>query len=78
MLPAATLDWLTSTAVAKSTRRIYTILRKPKKFFDHDHYGMDEVKKRILEFIVVAKLKGLLQGRFYVLSGLQVLENLNR
>ncbi|HXB31857.1 MAG TPA: endopeptidase La [Puia sp.] len=33
-------------------------LRKAKKILDHDHYGMDRVKERILEYLAVLKLKG--------------------
>ncbi len=33
-------------------------LRKAKKVLDHDHYGMDKVKERILEYLAVLKLKG--------------------
>lgn len=29
-----------------------------KKILDHDHYGMDKIKERILEYIAVLKLKG--------------------
>lgn len=33
-------------------------LRKAKKVLDHDHYGMDKIKERILEYLAVLKLKG--------------------
>jgi ATP-dependent Lon protease len=33
-------------------------LRKAKKILDHDHYGMDKVKERIIEYLAVLKLKG--------------------
>lgn len=33
-------------------------LRKAKKVLDHDHYGMNKIKERILEYIAVLKLKG--------------------
>jgi ATP-dependent Lon protease len=33
-------------------------LRKAKKILDLDHYGMDKVKERILEYLAVLKLKG--------------------
>src|SRR6201985_434219 len=33
-------------------------LKKAKKILDHDHYGMDKVKERILEYLAVLKLKG--------------------
>ena len=33
-------------------------LRKAKKILDQDHYGMDKVKERIVEYLAVLKLKG--------------------
>jgi len=33
-------------------------LKKAKKILDHDHYGMDRVKERIVEYLAVLKLKG--------------------
>jgi ATP-dependent Lon protease len=32
--------------------------KKAKKILDHDHYGMDRIKERILEYLAVLKLKG--------------------
>lgn len=36
---------------------------------DEDHYGMDDVKKRILEFIAVSQLKGSTQGKILCFHG---------
>ena len=33
-------------------------LKKSKKILDDDHYGMDKIKERILEYLAVLKLKG--------------------
>jgi ATP-dependent Lon protease len=33
-------------------------LKKAQKVLDHDHYGMDKIKDRILEYLAVLKLKG--------------------
>ncbi len=33
-------------------------LKKAKKILDHDHYGMNKIKERILEYLAVLKLKG--------------------
>lgn len=33
-------------------------LKKAKKVLDHDHYGMEKIKERILEYLAVLKLKG--------------------
>ncbi|MEO6869862.1 MAG: endopeptidase La [Ginsengibacter sp.] len=32
--------------------------KKAKKVLDHDHYGMEKIKQRILEYLAVLKLKG--------------------
>ena len=39
------------------TKDLYD-LRKAKKVLDVDHYGMDRIKERILEYLAVLKLKG--------------------
>ena len=36
---------------------------------NEDHYGLDDVKKRILEFIAVSILKGSVQGKIVCLCG---------
>jgi len=36
---------------------------------DRDHYGLDDVKDTILEFIAVGKLKGSVQGKIVCLAG---------
>jgi ATP-dependent Lon protease len=36
---------------------------------DADHYGMSDVKERILEFIAVGKLKGSVQGKIICMVG---------
>ena len=37
-------------------------LKKAQKVLDHDHYGMDEIKERIIEYLAVLKLKGDLKS----------------
>ena len=37
-------------------------LKKAKRILDHDHYGMQKIKDRILEYIAVLKLKGDLKS----------------
>ena len=36
---------------------------------DADHYGLDDVKKRILEFVAVGRLRGSAQGKILCLAG---------
>jgi ATP-dependent Lon protease len=35
---------------------------------DEDHYDLEKVKERILEYLAVRKLNKRMKGRFYVLS----------
>jgi ATP-dependent Lon protease len=44
-------------------------LTQAKAILDEDHYGLDDVKKRILEFIAVSKLKGRMKGGILCLVG---------
>ncbi len=37
-------------------------LKRAQKVLDHDHYGMDKIKDRILEYLAVLKLKGDLKS----------------
>lgn len=36
---------------------------------DEDHYGMEDIKKRVLEFIAVSQLKGSTQGKILCFYG---------
>jgi ATP-dependent Lon protease len=49
------LDWLAELPWAKLSRDRLNIL-KAKEILDEDHYGLDKVKTRILEFLSVRKL----------------------
>lgn len=46
------LDWLTSIPWKKTTR-ISTDVKRAEKILDEDHYGLDKVKERILEYLAV-------------------------
>ena len=50
------LDWLTSLPWSKSSRDNLD-LSKARKILDEDHYGLEQVKDRILEYLSVRKLK---------------------
>lgn len=45
------------------------ILKKAKKILDEDHYGLDEIKERILEYLSVIKLKGDMKSPILCLYG---------
>ncbi|MDR3716679.1 MAG: endopeptidase La [Puia sp.] len=51
------LDLMLELPWQEYTEDLYD-LKKAKKILDHDHYGMDKVKERILEYLAVLKLKG--------------------
>lgn len=62
------LDWLTILPWGKHTRDSYDIA-KAKKALDRDHFGLEDVKQRILEFIAVGKMKGDISGSILCLVG---------
>lgn len=55
------LDWLVELPWSKSTRDSLDIVRA-KKILDDDHYYLDKIKERILEFLAVRKLKKKMKG----------------
>jgi len=55
------LEYMAEMPWAKSTRDRLD-LTKAEEILDHDHYGLEEPKKRILEFLAVRKLKATLRG----------------
>ena len=55
------LDWLTSLPWQKSTDDRIDIV-KAQKILDEDHYALEDVKDRILEFLSVRKLKESSKG----------------
>ena len=44
-------------------------LQKAKKILDQDHYGLEKVKKRVLQFLAVTKLKKDMKGSILCLAG---------
>ncbi|BFG20476.1 hypothetical protein CerSpe_067510 [Prunus speciosa] len=62
------LDWLTSIPWGNYSDENFDVLRA-QKILDEDHYGLNDVKERILEFIAVGKLRGISQGKIICLSG---------
>ncbi|XP_015791229.1 lon protease homolog, mitochondrial [Tetranychus urticae] len=62
------LDWLTNLPWGKSSEENLD-LERAKKVLEEDHYGMEEVKKRILEFIAVSQLRGKTQGKILCFHG---------
>jgi len=62
------LDWLTTIPWGVSSQENLE-LAVAREVLDTDHYGLDDVKKRILEFIAVSQLKGSTQGKIICLAG---------
>uniref|UniRef100_A0A671UV50 endopeptidase La n=1 Tax=Sparus aurata TaxID=8175 RepID=A0A671UV50_SPAAU len=62
------LDWLTSMPWGTNSEENLS-LETAKEVLEEDHYGMDDVKKRILEFIAVSQLRGSTQGKILCFYG---------
>ncbi len=62
------LDWLLSLPWGKR-KSIETNLVKAEKQLDDDHYGLDKVKERILEYLAVQKRTGKMKGPILCLVG---------
>jgi len=62
------LDWLTILPWGVFSKDSYNIARA-RKILDRDHYGLKDVKERILEFIAVGKMKGDISGSILCLVG---------
>jgi ATP-dependent Lon protease len=55
------LDWLVNLPWSKGTEDVLDI-KKAKKILDEDHYNLEKVKERILEYLAVRKLKQDMKG----------------
>ena len=62
------LEWISALPWSKKTEAPLH-LSQAKIILDQDHYGLDEVKKRILQFLAVAQLKKDLHGPILCLVG---------
>ncbi|CAI0459654.1 unnamed protein product [Linum tenue] len=62
------LDWLTALPWGNYSDENFDVLHA-QQILDEDHYGLSDVKERILEFIAVGKLRGTAQGKIICLSG---------
>jgi ATP-dependent Lon protease len=62
------IDWLVEIPWSKSTRDNLD-LKKAKKVLDEDHYDLEKVKERILEYLGVRKLKSKMKGPIICFSG---------
>ncbi len=62
------LDWLTILPWGKYSQDSFD-LERARRVLDRDHYGLKDVKERILEFIAVGRLKGDVSGSILCLVG---------
>jgi len=62
------LEWLVSMPWQVRTEDNLD-LKQAEKILDEDHYGLEKVKERIVEYLAVASLKGKLKGPILCLTG---------
>src|SRR5699024_602169 len=62
------LDWLTSIPWPVKTNDIIEI-DQAQTILDEDHYGLEKVKERILEYLAVQKLTNSIKGPILCLVG---------
>ncbi len=62
------LDWLTVLPWGVYSKDNYD-LKKAARILNKDHYGLEDVKERILELMSVGKVKGDLSGTIILLQG---------
>lgn len=62
------LDWITQLPWGKYSKDSYNI-KNAMTILDEDHYGLKDVKDRILEFIAVGKLLGTVDGKIVCFVG---------
>ena len=55
------LEWLVDLPWNKHTKDVLDVM-KAKKILDNDHYDLEKVKERILEYLAVRKLKKNIKG----------------
>ncbi|GAA5876394.1 hypothetical protein JCM1840_006010 [Sporobolomyces johnsonii] len=62
------LDWITSIPWGRHTQENFD-LGHATEVLDDDHYGLKDVKDRILEFLAVGKLRGTVEGKILCFVG---------
>ncbi|MFA7275980.1 MAG: endopeptidase La [Pseudobdellovibrionaceae bacterium] len=62
------LDWLLSVPWKKPTK-VKKDIQAAEKILDHDHYGLEKVKDRILEYLAVQQRVGKIKGPILCLVG---------
>ena len=62
------LDWLCNIPWGRSSEERFD-LSEARVILEEDHFGLDDIKQRILEFIAVSKLRGSVQGKILCFCG---------
>jgi ATP-dependent Lon protease len=62
------LDWITVLPWGKHSKDKLN-LKRARRVLDRDHYGLEDVKDRILEFLAVGMMKGEIAGSIILLVG---------
>jgi Lon-like ATP-dependent protease len=62
------LDWITQIPWGQRSEENFDT-ESAKDILDQDHYGLKDVKDRILEFIAVGKLRGSVEGKIITFVG---------
>lgn len=62
------LDWLTSLPWGVTSKDMLD-LKFARQVLDEDHYGLDDIKQRVLEFIAVGQLSKNIQGKILLFTG---------
>ncbi|MCX7711347.1 MAG: endopeptidase La [Clostridia bacterium] len=62
------LDWIFDLPWNKSTEEIVD-LQRAEDILEEDHYGLEKVKERIVEYLAIRKLKNELKGPILCLAG---------
>lgn len=62
------IDWVLDLPWDKTTEEVID-LKRAQEILDEDHYGMEKVKERIIEYLAVRKLKNELKGPILCLFG---------
>tara|TARA_Y100000590_G_scaffold42073_1_gene44811 strand:- start:723 stop:2468 length:1746 start_codon:yes stop_codon:yes gene_type:complete len=64
------LDWMISIPWNNKDKKIESVdITEAKKTLDEDHYGLEKVKERILEYLAVQKRVGKIKGAILCLVG---------
>lgn len=62
------IDWLLDLPWSKNTKEVIDLARA-ERILEEDHYGLENVKERVLDYLAVRKMKNSLKGPILCLIG---------